>query len=438
MGSERPVEPEHDRCHQVAGRLATDPWYRQRDPDSGWIAWLVMSALRCLWVTRFPPFPPFYGGDALYSGGLVTSLVAGGASVTVLCHENGARIPMDTPNLTWVAVPFRDPGSARSLFGHRPAIAYRFSTPEILARFSTLVHEESWDAIVVDGLAMGEAVSQQAERDHRPHGTTKIYVAHNHESSLRRQLADKAPSLSPTRLALRLDAAKTRSYENELLSNVDLVTVTTDRDARLFKGQRAEVRTLTLSPGYDGSTVHRRTIDGQTPRRIVILGSYAWVAKQFNILRFLRAAAGPLAAAGIGIDVVGSIPREFATRIRGEFPSAIVTGVVNDASSYLRSARIGVIAEEIGGGFKLKALDYVFNRVPVAALVSSTAGLPLQAGVSVFEFADTGQMVEGILNSIDDFPSLNAMHEAAFLACEDRFQWEDRGRLLSAALRGAN
>jgi hypothetical protein len=34
----------------------------------------------------------------------------------------------------------------------------------------------------------------------------------------------------------------------------------------------------------------------------------------------------------------------------------------------------------VSGGFKLKTLNYIFNRVPIAAIRGSIAGLPLTPG----------------------------------------------------------
>jgi glycosyltransferase involved in cell wall biosynthesis len=397
-----------------------------------------VNTLRCLWVTRLAPFPPFFGGDAIYSRRLIESLSSAGASVTVLCHDPDGGRPADTPSTVWSTVPFRDRGRVRSLVGRRPAIVHRFSTPEIRAALSALVGKQQWDAVMIDGLAMAGILEGQSGASLRSGTATLVYVSTNHESSLRRQLADQAPALSPYRLALRLDAAKARSYENALVSSVDLVTVTTTTDARLFRDLNPQLRTLVLPPGYDGSGVRHRMIDRLTPRRVLVLGSYAWVAKQLNILRFLRAAVGPLATAGIGIDVVGSIPDEFAARLRNEFPTVNVTGVVSDLRPYFARARIGIVAEEIGGGFKLKALDYVFNRLPVAALAGSVEGTPLRAGVSMLEFPDTVRLVEGIQQSIDDVQGLNAIQETAFAVCKGRFNWGDRGRRLAEELRQAH
>src|SRR3546814_10693449 len=41
-----------------------------------------------------------------------------------------------------------------------------------------------------------------------------------------------------------------------------------------------------------------------------------------------------------------------------------------------------------GGGFKLKALDYVFNRLPILALEGSVAGMPMQHDDGILFYRD--------------------------------------------------
>jgi glycosyltransferase involved in cell wall biosynthesis len=219
-----------------------------------------------------------------------------------------------------------------------------------------------------------------------------------------------------------------------LVASADVVTTTTSVDAERFRDRSPQTRTLVLSPGYEGARVAVRGIDRQTPRRVLVLGSYAWVAKQRNIHQFLRAAAGPLGAAGVGIDVVGSVPEPFAARLRREFPSVTITGQVDDLRPYFANARMGIVAEVIGGGFKLKALDYVFNRLPIVAIAGSVEGTPLEAGRSMLEFADVDDLVDGIRTWIDDADGLDALQEAAFRACDDQFSWSERGRRLAQEL----
>ncbi len=391
-----------------------------------------MTPLRCLWVTRLVPYPPFIGGDATYSARLIESLVKAGVEITVLCHDHGG--PPVTEGAEWVTIPFPDRGRIRSLLGRAPAIVYRFSTPEIQNSLDTLIRERSWDAVLIDNLAMAGVLDQGRPRWSEDRAKLLIYISHNHEETVRRQLAASAPRRSPKRLGLRWDAVKAARLERGLVGAADLVAVITDHDADLYRLHAPDQRYLVLTPGYDGPQVEGRVIDVQTPRRITLLGSYAWIAKRINLWRFLDVAVGPLARAGIGIDIVGQVPDDFADRLRSAFPSVVVTGPVDRVEPYLARSRLGVVVEEIGGGFKLKVLHYIFNRVPVISLAGSVAGTPLVAGESIFEFSDVARLVEGIIEMIDDLAKLNAVHEAAFRACADHFVWADRGRALAETL----
>lgn len=395
-----------------------------------------MMPLRCLWVTRLVPYPPFVGGDATYSARLIESLAAAGVEITVLSHDNGGPPPPSTAGVEWATVPFRDRGRIRSVFGRMPALVYRFSTPQIRATLDGLLRDPSWDAVLIDNMAMADAIDLQDAAWFDGRGTLLVYVSHNHEETIREQLAARTPRRSPKHLALRWDAMKSRPLERRLVDAADLVTVNTDDDADLYRRNAPGRRYLVLTPGYDGSGVAARVIDAETPRRISLLGSYAWVAKQLNLWRFLEAATVPLARTGIGIDVVGSMPDDFAGRLRASFPGVTVTGRVDRVDPYLARARMGIVAEEIGGGFKHKVLHYVFNRLPVASLAGSVAGTPLVAGESILEYPDLDRLVKGIIGTIDDLAKLNAVQESAFRACEGRFEWADRGRGLAETLAG--
>jgi hypothetical protein len=110
------------------------------------------------------------------------------------------------------------------------------------------------------------------------------------------------------------------------------------------------------------------------------------------------------------------------------------TGAVDDVAPFLRAARLGIVAEDIGGGFKLKTLDYVFNRLPIVALRGSVAGLPLRPGVDYLDLPTLDGMAAGILSVIDDYKRLNSLHDGAMEQSLGQFQWEDRGRRLALAL----
>lgn len=335
-----------------------------------------MTPLHCLRVTRRVPYAPFVGGDATYSARLIESIAMAGAQVTVLCHSDGGPAPRAVAGVEWVVVPFRDRGQARSLVSRLPVNMYRFATPQIRRAFDDLVRERSWDVVLIDNLAMAGVLRRGRRPWPRALIPLLVYVSHNHEEGVRAQLAASVSRVSLKRLALRWDAAKTAPIERGLVDVADLVTMITDYDADLFRRHGPAQRYLVLTPGYDGSGVGSRTIDTGTPRRITLVGSYAWFAKQLNLWRFLEVGAGPLARAGIGIDIVGWIPDDFANRLRAAFPDVIVTGPVDRVEPYLAQARMGVVAEEVGGASSSRSWTTSTIASPSHRSQGRSRGLP--------------------------------------------------------------
>jgi hypothetical protein len=99
---------------------------------------------------------------------------------------------------------------------------------------------------------------------------------------------------------------------------------------------------------------------------------------------------------------------------------------------------MGIVPERTGGGFKLKTLDYIFNRIPIAALNGSTAGLPLMPGRHYLSFPSIPELAQGVAVAIDNFELLNNLQETAYAECRARFDWADRGRALYDAMLKAH
>src|SRR5258708_34880358 len=83
------------------------------------------------------------------------------------------------------------------------------------------------------------------------------------------------------------------------------------------------------------------------------------------------------ADAGAELQAVGSAEESFLEQLRHRTVATRFTGTVPDIEPYLDDARIAIVPERNGGGFKLTVLEYGFNRVPVFALTGSVAAVPL-------------------------------------------------------------
>lgn len=385
--------------------------------------------MRCLWLTLADPEPQ-HNGQLIYSGGLIGGLASAGANVEVLGlarPENPRRFGEKDGNAVWWLARGPMRSRALSVLSTLPHMASRASTAS-LRKLLTDRLEQNWDAIIFDGLSAGWAVDGVAEY-RRKHGSrTKIaYVAHNHEPSLRREVARSHPP-GPMRVALAYDALKVGRLEHRIISLADLVTAITPEDRQLYAAECPRIATGVLTPGYrHRAPVAGRAIGSERPRRAVIVGSFDWVAKRLNLQEFLAVADPLFAASGVHLQVVGSADSSFLERMRRSAMATEFTGKVGNVDCYMDQARMALVPELHGGGFKLKALDYVFRRLPILAIHGSVAGMPLTPGESILYFRDHLSLAKGVVRVIDDFDRLNSLQDSAIDRCRDQFDWSSRG-----------
>jgi glycosyltransferase involved in cell wall biosynthesis len=288
---------------------------------------------------------------------------------------------------------------------------------------------EQWDTIVFDSYGSGWALDRCKAYRATAAGsrTVLVHVSHNHEEVLWRAMAKQADAALPRRLALWQNYYKVRTLERQLLRDVDLVTAITTEDEQALRAHRNDDHTLTLTPGYDGAVAAERTIDASVPRRVVIVGSFQWVVKRDNLARFVEHADAQFAAHGIELVVAGDVPQDLKESLLASSRATRFEGFVNELTPFLAQARIAIVPELIGGGFKLKFLDYIFGRAPVATVDAAAAGLPSRLRADLITGADFAALTAAIIANIDRLDHLNRLQAAAFEQARTLYRWEDRG-----------
>jgi len=393
--------------------------------------------MRCLWLTLADP-EPRHNGEYIYSGGLIDAMTQGGAEMHVLglTRPDSPPRPQGRPGedgIRWWLAEHHPRSSVQSLFSTMPHIADRSWTPGLRNSLDDRLRAERWDTIVFDGISVGWALSAVLRQFPRQASRPKlVYVSHNHEASLRREVAINHEHFL-RRQVLQYDAMMAAWLEQRLVDAADLVTAITPEDRSRYLASRPDKHVEVLTPGYAGSHENGRRITMATPRRAVIVGSFDWIAKRMNLEQFVAVADPLFAAYGAELQVIGSAEEAFLSRMRRSTVATQFTGPVAGVNDFMREARIALVAERHGGGFKLKVLDYIFNRMPILALSGSVAGVPLRHDDSILLYRDYETLARGVLQVIDDCDRLNRLQDRAYAACHDQFNWSSRGeRLLSA------
>jgi glycosyltransferase involved in cell wall biosynthesis len=395
------------------------------------------SPLRCLWLTRLDPVSPD-AGDLSYSFNLLASLARSGVEVTVLTAARRANCARraTADGVEWcLFVPKKNKrpsgrSALWSLFSRLPNVAAAHNA----RRFRGALHAQlgkEWDTIVVDHLGMGWAWGLVKAYLARHPRVVSVFIAHNCESDVRRTMAQNFNGNIFRKLGLRVDAFKAKLLEREIVRDCTILTAITSEDRRHFGNLP---KSVVLTPGYAKLPAHSRAITAITPRRALMFGSAIWLAKEMNLVELVEAADELFSRNQIELWVVGNVSDDLQAK---KLRATRFLGFVEDPEPIFRSVRIGIVAERTGGGFKLKTLDYIFNRVPIAATKGGIAGLPLTPTVDYLAFDSMRELAHGIVAAIDDIELLNSLQRSAYDKCDAGFDWSDRGRTLSNAMQQA-
>ena len=158
--------------------------------------------MQCLWITLADP-DPATNGQLIYSKGLIEAARRAGASLAVigLARPRTRGRHADPRGIELAACATRGrslPGGgccrARSACGASAAFAGHGGrcSSEALA-------ERSWDAVVFDSIcaAMGAAPRPAPSRPQRLRPPRIVYIAHNHEITVARRIAEAARGPAP-------------------------------------------------------------------------------------------------------------------------------------------------------------------------------------------------------------------------------------------------
>lgn len=385
--------------------------------------------MQCLWLTLADP-DPATNGQLIYSKGLIEAARDAGATLRVigLARRENPRSVCRLLGIDWRLADEYVQSSWRRLLSPMPVVAHRGNAPNMRRLLDEALAERPWDAIVLDSISSGWAlgvVARHRRQSLRP--PRIVYIAHNHEITVARRIAQASRALR--RVVKAIDYLKVRRLERRLVATADLVTSNTPDDCRRFAADAKGRSIVFLPPGYGGARLEARTIDDEVPRRAILVSSLDWPPKRAAVEAFLADASAMLARQGVELQVVGEAEPAYLETLRRRFSTVDFVGRVDDIRPYMRRARLALVPDLLGG-FKLKGLDYVFNRLPILGMRIALPGMPLEEGTSIGLFDSHAALAEGVVELIDDFPRLNAWQTAAYDACVDRFDWRRIGHHL--------
>lgn len=311
------------------------------------------------------------------------------------------------------------PSGLLSLLSLLPRDAYNLGTHELALALSRLL-EQDWDWIVIDHAYSSGLLTQILKGQKQ---ASICYIAHNAEGKVRPEIA-KSFTSPLRRTIMRIDAEKYRRLEHNILRAADAVVCITEDDASYFR-QFIE-KTYVIPPVFLGVAAPTRIIDSSCPRALLLLGSFEWVAKRKNLELIIDALLPSFKFHGITLNVVGAVPQVMLDQYTNHGPHLIFHGRIADVSNLLNSSRGGLVPDLLGGGFKLKTLDYGFARLPIFGLKVALSGTTPREQATMFLAENLADLAQIIVENINDLDKLNQNQANLFNLFSERFGL-DRG-----------
>ena len=152
----------------------------------------------------------------------------------------------------------------------------------------------------------------------------------------------------------------------------------------------------------------------------MLIGSLAWEEKRKSLEQLLGALRSEPALDDVTITVTGGGFR--APELEAAFPSVEFHAYVDDLQQLMHDSRLGIIYEPVGGGFKMKTLNYVFSGVPLMIFDGSAVGLgPVDQRSWHLRASNLNELVRKVVGVIDDPERLNELRQASIEQCDRVF-----------------
>lgn len=381
---------------------------------------------KILFITYENPFTRDLG-DSIYTCNVLDGLVVVAEYVDIIYFDsNPKEAEINKKELLKFrkveCVHWKQKKRSKFVFSSFPGMLVNRYSKEYLARLEKMLSDESYTHIFVNHLKMMYTVPSLLKMRRK---SKLIYLSHNVEYLLSKGLAPKSIRgllKSPLKQFIRWqDFIKTKTFEKKWITDFDAVTAITEHDADYFKSDYKVSEVLVLRPFFDIDS-SKVDPDKKKINQLIIGGSFTWYPKEENLELFLGAKNfNLLNENGLNIQVVGRAYPPFVNYINNKYEGVEMTGEVEDLIPFYDQAKIAIIPEYLGGGFKLKIIEAAQTKTAIFAIKGAIKKCKFIKGIHYIEFDSFEELISEIIYYQNKAEQLDEMIENAYQLVKKEF-----------------
>jgi glycosyltransferase involved in cell wall biosynthesis len=226
--------------------------------------------------------------------------------------------------------------------------------PEMYALLEQVVQKSEFDIVHVDHAHMGRYGLWLKRKFNLP----ILLREHNFESLIYERFAKVDPSPLKRTIA-RVHGRRLKKEEVTFIRAFDSVAAITEVDASLMRKEVPNANIRVISAGVD-TDFFQPISQSEDSNRILWVGSLAW-DPNVDAVRYFLDSIFPLVLKqnpSITLDIVGGDSEKLVTKIQRFGENVRFHGRVPDIRDYLAASAVVVVPLRIGGGMRLKLLDF--------------------------------------------------------------------------------
>ncbi len=385
--------------------------------------------MKILFATPYLPYPPRSGGNIRTFNLIKLASKHHEVRLVSLVYPDEEQYLDELGQYCIVyPIPFkpRRYGRIRSLFSPDPHLTMRrYVSDSYMEQVKSTIDEYEPDLIQVESLLM----AGNMEKIDIP----MVFDAHNIESDIMYRTFSSGGISLRSVLSL-IDYVKTLRYEKKAVKRFETCLAVSDNDATRIRQMGAK-KVLTLPNCVDMEYYKPLPRKNSSPS-VAFTGLMNWYPNTDAVITFCKSAIHLLKekVPGIKFYAVGRNPEDVIKEC-GNDPDIVITGEVPDVRQYIADADACVVPLRIGGGTRLKILEYFSMQVPVISTSIGVEGIEVEDGVHILIEDDISRFGDRVEQLRKD-PELAAALVAN--ACElvrQKYSWEGYGPMLDEVYR---
>lgn len=309
-----------------------------------------------------------------------------------------------------------------TLFSRLPFNMAKYRSSGFARQLAKLIEDEAPDVVHFDSLHTASYAPQV--RALAP-TALRILRCHNAEYVILDRLASEGQNPLRRRL-IALQARRLKAYEAACLDSFDQILAISEADAARFQALNSGIqnRMIIVPAGADvPPALPQPPAAASEPLRLIHIAAMDWLPNQSGLRWFVTKVLPLLDAAGMSyhLDVVGKgMPAEFFGMANQRIT---VHGFVPNLSSLTGAAHLAVVPLQVGGGMRVKILDYWALGIPVVATRIGAEGL-YDSDAPLIELADEPAAFADSIRILGaDSARRERMRVAAFDKVRREYSW---------------